>query len=271
MRRPLFTLLSLTALCLSLAACAEEPISSPAPDTSDNESSQPASESPKDENLPSNEDLKTFVDAIASGQASDLEAAQDFVVPDSNAAGYLRYFTHFQNAEIDAGYSTDFPPDTVEEIDGGFELCDADSYEDNGCTTYTNFQGEEGKITDFQVQDHDIEDRLVMGTGDSVEGPQGAEIEFIAAYRNAADTHLFLAYEVRNGSAELDVSTQSYRNPDGRQTEAENHMGVWTLSPDSRSSYIASFPAGELQGDTYLELWTEPGGPTKVTLPAGSD
>src|SRR5699024_3409765 len=130
----------------------------------------------------------------------------------------------------------------TEKIETGFELCDDDGHGETECSSYTNFKGKDGKIADFQIQGNDIADRLVMGTGEIVDGPQGAEIEFIASYRNASNSALILASDVRNGSSELDVATASYRNPDGRQTEPEDHIGIWSLSPESKSSFTTIFP-----------------------------
>src|SRR5699024_464189 len=118
-------------------------------DSSSDEATHEASQTPKDENLPSDDEVETFIDAIASNKLSDLEAAEDLVLPDSNAADYLRYYTHYTNALIDAGYSTDYPPSATEKIETGFELCDDDGHGETECSSYTNFKGKDGKIADF--------------------------------------------------------------------------------------------------------------------------
>ena len=73
---------------------------------------------------------------------------------------------------------------------------------------------------------------LVTGDGETVEGPNGSEVEFISAYRNADDTHLIYAYTVRSGSTAMYMPQLSYRNPDGRQTNPELEEGAWDLAPE---------------------------------------
>lgn len=134
------------------------------------------------------------------------------------------------------------------------------------CTTYTNFVGQDGKISNFDVQGRDLSERLIMGTGETVEGSDGSEVEFVAAYRNAADSHLYFQYIVRSSTTPMYMPGVSYRNPDGRQSEAEDHVGAWDLAADSYSAYVATFPAGELGGEATVDLLPESGIPVPVTL-----
>lgn len=251
------------AAVLGLAGCSSEPMASPAPESAAQESESPSPSA--DPDLPTDEDLQAFVTAIASGSASELESAQELVVEDSPAADYLTYYLHITNAQLDAGVPA---ADTasVESVEDGFELCDSAPGE-SVCSPYTDFQGKEGKISDFQIQGRDISERLLSGTGETVEGPNGSEVEFISAYRNADDTHLIYAYTVRSGSTAMYMPQLSYRNPDGRQTNPELEDGAWELAPDSYSSYVAWLPAGELGGDATVELLPEHGEPVSLDLP----
>lgn len=251
------------AAVLGLAGCSSEPMASPAPESSNQESESP---SPSvDPDLPTDEDLQDFVTAIASGSASELETAQELVVEGSPAADYLTYYLHITNAQLDSGFSaSDTSP--VESVEGGFELCDPAPGE-SVCSSYTDFQGKEGKISDFQIQGHDLSERLVSGTGEIVEGPNGSEVEFVSAYRNASDTHLIYTYTVRSGSTAMYMPQLSYRNPDGRQTNPELEEGAWDLAPNSYSSYAAWLPAGELGGKAMVELLPEHGEPLSLELP----
>lgn len=264
--RGVFSLaIPLTVLALGLTACSSEPLASPAPEeTVEETETQVEEEAIEDADLPSDEDLIAYVEAIASDSASELEQAEDLVLDDSAAADYLTYYLHNVNAQIDQGLPN-YETANVAEIDEGFELCwDGESAE---CTTYTDFEGSEGKISHFQIQDRDLSERLVRGSGATVEGSDGAEIEFVAAYRNAADTDLLLAYTIRSGDTGLGGPQITYKNSDGRQSQSEVDIGAIDLEPESYSSYIAVLPAGELGGEATVSYWTEAGDSVEVELP----
>jgi len=263
--RSAFSLLALVfVFSLGLTACSPEPLASPAPEESIEEVEPDVEDEPsQDPDLPTDEDLRSYVDAIANQSASDLQAAEDLVVEGSPADDYLTYYLHYTNALVDAGMA-DYGTSRVREVEDGFELCD--SGEEDICTNYTDFEGKDSKISNFQVQGRELSERLVVGSGETIQGPNGSEIEFIAAYRNAADTDLIFAYTLRSGSTAMLMPDVSYRNPDGRQTQAETHVGAWDLASDSYSSYIAMFPAGELGGQATIEVWPEEGSPVPVTL-----
>lgn len=252
-------------LVFGLTACSSEPLASPDSEASEEEADSTVEETPSsDPDVPTDEDLETFVAAIASQSVSDLEAAEELVVEGSPAADYLTYYLHLRNASIDSGAQAP-GASSVDSIDDGFELCASEGGE-SFCTTYTDFQGKDGLISDFLVQDRDLAERLVVGDGERVEGPDGSEVEFVAAYRNADDSHLIYAYTVHSGSEPMYMPEVSYRNPDGRQTNPEYTDGAWELSPESYSSYAAWLPAGELGGEATVELWPEDGQPVSVTI-----
>ncbi|NWN87462.1 MAG: hypothetical protein HLX51_02805 [Micrococcaceae bacterium] len=242
-------------------------MASPASEAPPETTSAAAPEPTEDPDLPSNDDIEMFISAIASSSTSELEAATDLVQADSPAANYLTYYSHNVNAQIDAGLSGLNEPADVEESDNGFQTCITEAGEKH-CTSYSDFEGKEGLITDFQVQQRDLADRLAVGSGETISGPDGSEIEFVAAYMNAQDTHLLLAFNVRSGSTETNLSTSSYRGEDGRQSQAEDFYGSWELAPDSMSSYVAMFPDASLGGEAHLDIWTETNAPpTTLTMP----
>jgi len=244
-------------------------MASPAPESPSETAETASSEPAKDPNLPSNEDIETFVTAIATSSSSDLNSAKELVLDNSQAAGYLAYYTHNVNAQIDAGLSNLVEPADVAEFENGFETCSTESGE-RFCTTYTDFEGKDGLITNFKVQDRDLADRLTVGSGETISGPDGSEIEFVAAYRNAYDTHLFVAYNLHSGASETDMPMVSYRGENGRQSQSEEDYGAWSLAPDSMSSYVSVFPGAELGGEAHLEIWTEDSFDiTTVIMPTG--
>lgn len=272
MRSTPLLLTSAALLALGLTGCGDSPMASPASDAPSQSASSSPSEQTKDPDLPSNEDIETFMEAIASNSSSELSSASDLVLEDSPAADYLTYYSHNVDAQIDAGLSGLQEASDIEEEENGLKTCTTEAG-DRQCTSYTDFEGKEGLITDFQVQGRDLADRLTVGSGETISGPGGSEIEFVAAYMNAYDTHLLVAFNLTSGSTETDLSTISYRAEDGRQSQAEEHYGSWGLAPDSMSSYIAAFPGATLGGEAHIEIWTENDGQlTTVNMPtSGSD
>lgn len=249
-------LVSAAVLSLSLTACAEDPLASPAPESPSATTETTAPEPTEDPDIPSNADIDTFVSAIASSSPSELEAAKDLVLDESLAAGYLTYYSHNINSQIDAGFPATAEQVDVKEIDNGFEMCDTRTGE-RLCSTYTDFEGKDGLITDFKIQDRDLADRLAVGSGETISGPDGSKVQFVAAYMNAVDTHLLVAYKLHSGSSETNMPMASYRGENGRQSQSEEDVGAWSLAPDSMSSYISVFPGAQLGGEVHLEIWTE--------------
>ncbi|MDS2171336.1 hypothetical protein Q7C18_01320 [Nesterenkonia sp. CL21] len=231
-------------------APSETPETSEAPEPTD----QPEPE--EDPDLPSEDQLQEFVDAIAASTPSALRDAADLVMPDSPAADYLTYYTHNIEASIDAGLTEDGGESS--DIEDGYEAC-ATYDGETSCTAYTESTGRDGQIYSFLVEGREIEDRLIVGSGESVETLGGSTVEFIAAYLNANDTHLLVAYELHTGDARLQMPLTSYRGPSGRQSQSDGDWGARSLSPDSMSHYVASFPSAELGGELHLELVDEDG------------
>lgn len=149
MRTPLIALASSVVLSLGLTACADEPLATPAPESTSPAASATPTET-EDPNLPSNEDIEALITAFASGSVSDLEAAKELVLEGSHAAGYLTYYLHNTNAQIDAGMSGWIEPSELRELDNGFESCDTSDGE-RVCASYTDFEGQDGLVTNFMV------------------------------------------------------------------------------------------------------------------------
>lgn len=266
------------ASLFALAACGDEPLASPVEDA---ESTEPTEESPsptedeteeaepEDPDLPSNEDLESFVEAMGSASPDDIRAAEDIVVPGSPAQGYLRHLEHLSEADRDAGY-TSGETATITAVDDGFEMCLPQ--EDDCVGVFRDFVGEDGQIYSFNIDDRAMDDVIVMGDGSVIDGPNGTEIEFITAYENAAGTHLIFNYMLRSGSTGLMAPHGSYRSPSGRQSQTEMTNGAWELSPDSMSHYSAIIPGGEIGGEMHLNIIDSDGYElSTVTVPAGSE
>jgi len=73
---------------------------------------------------------------------------------------------------------------------------------------------------------------------------------------NASNSHLVVSYDLYTGDEELNMPLITYRSADGRQSESETHYGMYSLSPDSKSSYVAFFPGASLGGQIHLEFFS---------------
>lgn len=252
MRSNTISIALVALLMLGLSGCGEQTLATPATEETD-PTVDAASEEPADPDLPSNEDLEKYVKAIASEKVATLQEAKPLVEEGSAAAGYLEYLTHSVNAQIDGGVYVSDVAGKAKPIDGGFEVC---YLGEEDCNEYTNFVGEEGKIVDFDVSDKPVSQRLVMGDNQIDETFGGATVELVAAYMNAANSHLIISYNLQTGNEELDMPLSTYRSADGRQSQSEMDYGMYTLAPDSKSSYVAYFPGASLDGEVHLDFYS---------------
>ena len=106
--------------------------------------------------LPSQAALKSYFEAIASGDPDDAaKAEKDVAVAGSPAAGYAAYVGAADEADANAGGKPD--PVDVEAVDGGFKACVAADQ----CVTWTDLQGKGGRLTDFTIGSVRVSDTLV--------------------------------------------------------------------------------------------------------------
>lgn len=205
----------------------------------------------EDPELPTDEELETYVMAMASSQPDDIREAETLVAPGSPAEAYLRHIEHSYEAERDGGLSASEPA-RVTEVEEGFQMCLPQQDECVG--VFKDFIGDEGLIYSFSIDDRQMEDVVTLGDGSVVEGPGGSEIEFVTAYENAAGTHLIFNYILRSGETPLMPGYGSYRSPSGRQSQVELLNGTMELMPHSMSHYSAFIPRGELGGELHLDI-----------------
>ena len=115
--------------------------------------------------LPSQAALKSYFEAIVSADADLLAKVQAEVTADASLAqAYAAYDGEFAAAAAAVDDSGDAPeaPD-VEEVDGGFKACVGDS--PGQCATWTDLEGKDGKLTDFDINGIELSELLVDMTG----------------------------------------------------------------------------------------------------------
>ena len=107
--------------------------------------------------LPSQADLKSYFEAITGGDLDEMtRVAGDIAAEGSLAQAYASYDAEFAVAAASAG-EPDQAAD-VEEVDGGFKACLGDS---DQCATWTDLEGKDGKLADFDINGIELGDLMV--------------------------------------------------------------------------------------------------------------
>lgn len=275
MRAAPLTAVSLAAL-VAVSGCSDSK-SSPSEDgegeaqqmgsEASNSSTAEASESAEEasEDLPTDDDLEVFAEALGSNDVATLEDARSLVVESSVADAYLTYQGHLAQSLVDAGMA-DLASETVESTEDGSEIClESDP---NDCALIADFSGSEGKVQDFTVDGKDLDDRIVVGPGESAVGDQGSEVAPVIAYKAASSDTLVVGYDLASSETPIMAATSKYRGPDGRESESSSNIGSIDLSAESMASQVVSFPGAELGGELTVEvLYESTMRPTEITVP----
>ena len=201
--------------------------------------------------LPSQDDLRSFFEAITGGDAGAItQAASKVAAPGSLALGYASYVEESTRAADAAGQPSD--PVGVEEVDGGFRACLAEGR----CVTWTDLEGEHDKLATFTVNDTPLADLLVDLRGQApIASPGLYEVQPGYAYR--------LPSGVLNITLTVTASEVPLSPRPGTYIEADLILdGVAApspseIAPGTSSPVVLSFPGAEdakLDGQITFEL-----------------
>lgn len=129
--------------------------------------------------LPSQGVLKSYFEAIASGDADEAEqAGSDVAAPGSPADGFAAYIAMTDQAAATDGTQDD--PLDVEEVDGGFKACVAEDQ----CIAWTDLEGRDGRLVSFAVGGKPLAESLVDLTAQApIRSPGLYEVQPGWAYR----------------------------------------------------------------------------------------
>jgi hypothetical protein len=196
----------------------------------------------KDTDLPSDADLAAYFDAVASYDQDQLTDAQEIAADGSPAQGYVAYLSDFAASAIASGQPV--PPAEAKEVDGGFEACGGTGAADE-CVTWADFDGEDGKLTDFTVSGVPVDDSLVDLTGQApIESPGLYTVQPEYAYRSPQSGTLFVLVTITAGDAPLAPEPGIYieqdRTLDGVETRAPK-----MIEPGASTPVILAFPKAE--------------------------
>jgi hypothetical protein len=175
--------------------------------------------------LPSQAELKSYFEAIVSADPDELAKVQSDVTEDGSLAQvYAAYDAEFALAAAAVG-QTGEPPE-VEEVDGGFKACVGDS--PGQCATWTDLEGKDGRLTDFDINDIELSDLLVDLTAQSPIRSAGLyRVQPDYAYRQPNSGKLFVLCTVTASDVPLSPEPGIYIEED------KTFKGIEAPSPET--------------------------------------
>ncbi|MCE5290830.1 MAG: hypothetical protein LLG14_16550 [Nocardiaceae bacterium] len=208
--------------------------------------------------------IETYFKAIASNDASEVDSAMGTAAPGSIADVYLKYSSASNNAYQDAGRT--FKPGKVTAKGDSWQYCDTT----NVCVDYADIKASGDKIASFTVSGKDIKDRLLAGSGTTVNVGDLGEVQVLVSYQGAISNSLYITFRIKSGSAPIGLNYETaYRSAEGRQTQPSDRVGPSTLQPNSTAYYMLVIPKSTLGGDLLLGLYAtdSSGGRDQVNIP----
>jgi hypothetical protein len=197
--------------------------------------------------LPSDDDLATYFDAVASYDPDQLEAALAIAADGSAAQGYAGYLGAFSASAIAAGQPV--PAAEAEEVDGGFRACGGPGAADE-CVVWADLEGEDGKLTDFTVAGTDLDDALVDLTAQPpIEAAGLYSVQPEYAYRSPQGGALFVLVTVTAVDVPLSPRPGIYVEQDQILDGVEAPSPA-TIDAGTSSPVILAFPDAQ---DTKLD------------------
>jgi hypothetical protein len=204
--------------------------------------------------LPSQADLKAYFTAAAAYDVEGLAAAEKITASGSPARAYAAYLGEFAASAIAAGQPVD--PAEVEEVDGGFKACGGTGTPEQ-CAVWSDFEGKDGELADFTVNDTKLDDSLVdLSDQAPIESDGLYSVQPDYAYRSPQSGSLFVLVTITASDAALAPKPGIYIGEDqifhGVETRAPATIAAGTSSP-----VILAFPdaqEAELDGQITFDL-----------------
>jgi hypothetical protein len=204
------------------------------------------------DDLPSEAELEDYFAAVASYDPDRLERALASTEPGSVAASYAGYLQALAQAYVDSGRPV--PGATIEPADGGgFTACGGTGRADD-CVVWSDFEGRDGKLVDFTIDDQDLATRIRTGAATSVPAGSLGDVEIAHAYQSVQSNDLFVVVEV---TGEQDVTIRSGRATyavAGSGVAASRYVGPTGTAATGTATIVIVFPQVALGGVVTLEL-----------------
>lgn len=228
-----------------LTSCGDEPAGPTATASSTTASSSTDA-------LPPAAELQAYFAAVASYDPDRLEEALASTEPGSIAASYAGYLQALAQAYVDSGRPV--PGADIEPAEGGgFSACGGTGRADD-CVVWSDFEGRDGKLVDFTIDDQDLAPRISTGAATSVPAGSLGDVEIAYAYQSVQSGDLFVVVEV---TGEQDVTIRSGRATyglDGSRVTASRYVGPTGTAAAGTATVVIVFPQVALGGVVTLEL-----------------
>ncbi|MEQ4208862.1 hypothetical protein [Actinopolymorpha sp. B9G3] len=202
------------------------------------------------------EGAKQYVEAVASMDPEQLEAARKFTVPGSVADAYLLEQSHQATASLDGG-SDATGLGNVTKKDDGYQFCTYDDNGDDVCFLYAGFKQQGGKLTDLSINSDPVGPRLTMGNGKTVTS-HDVKFELLSAFKSSQG-YLIVSVRVTTGDRKVDPYqyTATYRAPSGAQRGASTGGGPDSIAPKSHAVVTMWFRGVDVGGAVTLSFEPE--------------
>ena len=239
-------------LAIGLSACSGDSQAEPA---TGHETAPVAEQEPSDENI------KPYVDALASEELVEMRKAQRALAAEGSLAeAYMRNQADQSEAGLDGGFP--FDPGTVTAHGDGYRAC----YESDEkgaeptCYVYDDFKvTTDGKVAAFTIDGRSLKDRLTVGDG-SAQRTSIADFTLSTAYITQAGD-LAVTGTARSKDAKILYNSESnYRSPSGKIRVMSSMNGPTNLPAHSRATYTFYFDGPINFGGTMTLLPIEDGG-----------
>lgn len=215
--------------------------------------------------LPSEDDVETYFEALASRDLDDLEAARELTLEGSVAYAVAEYHVAIVEAALDGGATPADLEADIEDVDGGYRVCAAPGE----CNEFTDIQGAAGKLVFFQSDGRDFTGRISLGTGEEIEVPGLGTVTFRVALERVEPQEVIVMLDVATAGEPIAVGLDSatYRDAEGRTTEAsEDSMGPREVDAGSTVTVAIIFAEAHHGGTVTLPLSAGDGAEQDVTF-----
>jgi hypothetical protein len=209
-------------------------------------------ERPSGAGLPAEAQLRTYFEAIASGDPARAKEAEAVAEPGSPAQGYAAFLGLAASAAKAAGQDTQSSTKVVD-IDGGFEAC----VQKNACVDWTELKGKGGRLTDLTVNDVPLHSLLVDLTGQqpiSAAGLYAVQPEYAFLLPDSG----ILNVVVTITASDVALSARPGTYIEGKRVlEGAQTAGQGLIRPGASSPVMLAFPKADkvrLDGQVTFEL-----------------
>jgi hypothetical protein len=214
--------------------------------------------------LPSQAELTSYFEAITGGDPDELAQARSGIAAEgSPAQGYAAYVAEYSVAAAAAGQ--DAEPVDVEAVDGGFKACIGDS--EDQCATWTDLEGQGGRLTDFSINDIGLDDLLVDLTAQPpIESAGLYLVQPRWAYRQPKSGLLNVVLSITAYDAALSPERGIYIEQD-QILDGVEAPSPETIEAGTTSSAVLAFPDAQdvkLDGQVTFDLGLEGAGSESI-------